>query len=72
MGEHHKDASVAVAQAVFDGMPPAEQAQVRAEAEAKGVSAIEIVRLSLDILIAESRPASTGGRNAGPSAPRRP
>jgi hypothetical protein len=72
MSEHHKDASVGVAQALFDGMPPAEQAQVRAEAETKGVSALEIVRLSLDILIAESRPASGGGRSTAPSGARRP
>jgi len=67
MSQHHKHASVAVAQTLFDGMPPAEQAQVLAEAEAKGVSPIEIVRLSLDILIAESRPASAPVRGTGPT-----
>ncbi|GJE53571.1 MULTISPECIES: hypothetical protein [Methylobacterium] len=62
MGEHHKDASAGVAQALFDGMSPAEQAEVQAEADSKGVSAVEIVRLSLDILIAESNPSAPKGR----------
>lgn len=62
MSEHHKDASVGVAQALFDGMAPAEQAEVQAEADSKGVSAVEIVRRSLDILIADSNPSSPKGR----------
>lgn len=62
MSEHHKDASIGVAQALFGGMSAAEQAEVQAEADSKGVSAIEIVRRSLDILITESDPASPKGR----------
>lgn len=67
MSEHHKDASVGVAQALFDGMGSAERKEVQAEAEIKGVSAVEIVRRSLDILIAESRPPARKGRIAGHS-----
>ena len=67
MTEHHKDASIGVAQVLLDGMPPAERAQVQAEADAKGVSAVEIVRSSLDILIAESKPASRDGKIARPA-----
>ena len=58
MSEHHKDASVGVAHVLFDAMPPVERAQVEAEAEAKGVAAVEIVRRSLDILISESDSSS--------------
>lgn len=54
MSAHHKDASAAVAQTIFDGMAPAAKAEVQAEAQSKGVSAIEIVRRALDILITES------------------
>lgn len=57
MSEHHKDASVGVAQAILDGMPASEQATVQTEADREGVSAVEIVRRSLDILFAEARPA---------------
>lgn len=67
MTKHHKDASVGVAQVLLDGMAPAERAQVQAEAEAKGVGAVEIVRRSLDILIADARPAGPRGRITGPS-----
>ncbi|MCJ2083298.1 hypothetical protein [Methylobacterium sp. J-090] len=67
MTKHHKDASAGVAQVLLDGMPPAERAQVQAEADAKGVGAVEIVRQSLDILIAESRPASPQGKRVGTS-----
>lgn len=67
MSEHHKDASAGVAQVIFDGMSPAEQATVQAEADGKSVSVVEIVRRSLDILIAESRPPSSRGRIAGTS-----
>ena len=67
MSEHHKDASVGVAQAILDGMPEAEQAKVRAEADSEGVGAVEIVRRSLDILIAESGPASRMGKIVRPS-----
>jgi hypothetical protein len=62
MNKHHKHASAGVAQVIFDGMSSAEQAEVRAEADRKGVSAVEIVRLSLDVLIAESNPASLESR----------
>ncbi|KQO54207.1 hypothetical protein [Methylobacterium sp. Leaf85] len=65
MGEHHKHASVGVAQAIFDGMPSADRAKVEAEAASKGVSALEIVRQSLDILIADAEPATNGGGGAG-------
>jgi len=66
MSEHHKDASRAVAQVLLDGLAPAERAQVQAEAEAKGVDAVEIVRRSLDILIAEA-PSSARSGTGGPS-----
>ncbi|MET0259409.1 MAG: hypothetical protein ABW179_12605 [Methylobacterium sp.] len=62
MSEHHKHASAGVAQVIFDGMSAAEQAEVRAEADGKGVSAVEIVRLSLDVLISESAAASPKGK----------
>ncbi len=68
MSEHHRDASVAVAQALFDGMSSAERAEVQAEADTRGVSAVEIVRRSLDILIAGSRPTAQEGRIVGRSA----
>lgn len=61
MGGHHKDASVGVARVLLDGMPAVERARVEAEAEAEGVAAVEIVRRSLDILIAGSAPASKAG-----------
>ncbi|CAA2101700.1 hypothetical protein MBUL_01310 [Methylobacterium bullatum] len=67
MGEHHKHASVGVAQAIFDGMPTVDRARVEAEAASKGVSALEIVRQSLDILIADAKPPATGGGGAGPA-----
>ncbi|WP_311276761.1 hypothetical protein [Methylobacterium sp. WCS2018Hpa-22] len=67
MGEHHKHASVGVAQAIFDGLPSADRAKVEAEAATKGVSALEIVRQSLDILIADAKPATAGGGGAGPA-----
>ena len=65
MGEHHKHASVGVAQAIFDGLPSADRAKVEAEAASKGVSALEIVRQSLDILIADAKLSATGGGGAG-------
>ena len=58
MSEHHKDASIGVAQVLLDGMAPQERAQVQAEAAAKGVEAVEIVRRSLDILISDSDAAA--------------
>ncbi|MCJ2130784.1 hypothetical protein [Methylobacterium sp. E-045] len=61
MGEHHIHASVGVAQAIFDGMASADRAKVEAEAASKGVSALEIVRQSLDILIADAKPANGAG-----------
>jgi len=68
MSDHHKDASIGVAQVLFDGMSAAERAEVQAEADSKGVSAVEIVRRSLDILIAESNPAAPKGRIVGKPA----
>ncbi|MCC0807205.1 hypothetical protein FPV16_13345 [Methylobacterium sp. W2] len=65
MNEHHKHASVGVAQAIFDGMPSADRARVEAEAASKGVSALEIVRQSLDILIADAKPATNERGGAG-------
>lgn len=67
MAEHHKDASVGVAQAILAGMPAAEQATVQDEADKLGVSAVEIVRRSLDILIAESGPGVSPGTIGRPS-----
>lgn len=67
MTEHHKDASVGVAQAILDGMPAAEQATVQAEADREGVSAVEIVRRSLDILIAASGPGVAQGKTGKPT-----
>lgn len=67
MTEHHKHASVGVAQAIFDGMPSADRARVEAEAASKGVSALEIVRQSLDILIADAKSPANGRGGAGPA-----
>lgn len=69
MTEHHKDASIGVAQAILDGMPAAEQATVQAEADREGVSSIEIVRRSLDILIAASGPGASRGKIGKPTGP---
>lgn len=55
MSEHHKDASARVAQVLLDGMTLDEQAEVQVEADRAGVSAVEIVRRSLDILISDSK-----------------
>lgn len=54
MGEHHKNASPAVARVVFEGLPPFERGEVEKEAQSKGVDPIEIVRRSLDVLISET------------------
>jgi hypothetical protein len=54
MSEHHKDASPAVARAIFEGLDPTERAAVEKEASEKGVEPIEIVRRSLDVLISET------------------
>lgn len=62
MSEHHKDASVAVAQRLLDEMSPADLAQVQAEADSKGVSAVEIVRRSLVVLITETNPTTPQSR----------
>ncbi len=62
MTEHHKDASVAVAQRLLDEMSPADLAQVQAEADSKGVSAVEIVRRSLEVLITETNPTAPQSR----------
>ncbi|WP_430912998.1 hypothetical protein [Methylobacterium sp. sgz302541] len=61
MSDHHKHASAAVARTLFDGMPAAERAEVQAEADREGVGALEIVRRSLDILIAETGTSPTKG-----------
>ncbi|GJE16920.1 hypothetical protein [Methylobacterium marchantiae] len=63
MSNQHKAASAIVAQVLFDQMAANEQAVVRAEAVSKGVSAVEIVRRSLDILIAEAGSPAAKGRN---------
>lgn len=65
MGDHHRHASVGVAQAIFDGLPSADRAKVEAEAASKGVSALEIVRQSLDILIADATPPARGRDGTG-------
>ncbi|MCJ2035650.1 hypothetical protein [Methylobacterium sp. J-068] len=65
MREHHKDASAQVAQALLAGMSPDEQAEVQAEADLAGVSAVEIVRRSLDILIADSEVLARRNTDAG-------
>jgi len=54
MTEHHKDASLGVARAVFDSLDPEQRAAVEKEANEKGVEPIEIVRRSLDVLISET------------------
>ncbi|CAO4165799.1 hypothetical protein [Methylorubrum aminovorans] len=58
MSEHHKDASPAVARAIFEGLGPTERAEVEREAIEKGVEPIEIVRRSLDVLISETGQAA--------------
>lgn len=54
MTEQRGRASLEIAQAVLDGLPPADRAAVEAEARDKDVEPVEIVRVSLDILIAQS------------------
>ena len=58
MSEHHKDASLAVARVIFEGMAPTERSEVEKEAREKGVDPLEIVRLSLDVLISETGQAA--------------
>lgn len=56
MSDHHEHASPAVAQVILDGLAPADRAKVDREAREKGVEPLEIVRLSLDVLIAKTAP----------------